>query len=77
MKFKSLVQSSKGLVIKKLDTIQILQHTFLLYRLIFKVAVVFTFGLLTYQCLYRESTWQLFVDPASVLANGEVTESEG
>jgi hypothetical protein len=51
----------------------------LFFRLVFKIAVVFTFGLLLYQCMYNESNWQFLfdVDSETLIRNGKVTESEG
>ena len=51
----------------------------LFFRLVVKIAVVFTFGLLLYQCMYNESNWQFLfdVDSETLIRNGKVTESEG
>jgi len=48
------------------------------YQLFFKIALVFTFGLLFYQCMYNESNWQsIFSDTETLIQNGKVTEIEG
>ena len=48
------------------------------FRLFFKIALVFTFVLLFYQCMYNESNWQsIFSDTETLIQNGKVTEIEG
>ena len=50
-----------------------------MFRLFFKIAVLFIFTLLLYQCQYNKSNWQSFfdVDSDTLIQNGKVTESEG
>ena len=50
------------------------------FRLGLKIALVFTFGFLLYQCMYNnKSNWQFLfdVDSETLIRKGKVTESEG
>ena len=49
------------------------------FRLSFKIALVFTFGFLLYQCMYNSSNWQFLfdVDSETLIRKGKVTEIEG
>ena len=49
------------------------------FRLGFKIALVFTFGFLLYQCMYNKSNWQFLfdVDSEKLTRKGKVTESDG
>ena len=51
----------------------------LFFRLVVKIAVVVTFGLLLYQCMYNESNWQFLfdIDSETLIRKGKVAKSEG